>query len=465
MVWVFLVLLMFVSGCQVGPPYEAPSPYTPENWKHTQTEDAVVECVGYWWEIFQDETLNSLEILALQYNNDLYAALDRVAQARAMAGVARADLYPQLTLNPSYSNQDVLTKIFKVDPAITTVPFLREHQLTYMLPLNLSYELDLWGLLRNYYKAAIFNAQAQDQAFQTTLLILSADLADSYFRLRTFDAEIELYRTTIKTRKKALEITTARYEGKLADYADVSRAALELTNVEADYYEAVRQREIEEDRIAVLIGMPASDFCLEHQPLVAGPPGIPAGLPSDILLKRPDIAEAERRMAAEHALIRVAYASFFPSISITGALGFSSPDLGHFLKWKSRFWAIGADALQTVFDAGRKFSELDLAWARFNEADRTYQQQVLVAFQEVEDALTSIENLYKESEKLTLSVQSAKKTFQIFKDRYLQGVTFYLEVVDSERDELNAERRLIAVQGMRYTATIQLIKALGGSWL
>lgn len=226
----------------------------------------------------------------------------------------------------------------------------------------------------------------------------------------------------------------------------------------------MRLREIEENRIAVLVGLPASEFTLEHSPLIGGPPSIPAGIPSDILMQRPDIAQAERKMASEQAQVRVAYASFFPAFSITGALGFSSPDLDFFLKWKSRLWSAGTQAVQTVFDGGQKGSDLDLAWASFRESSRDYQQQVLVAFQEVEDALVSIEWLFKEAEKLALSVESAKTTYQIASDRYYHGVTFYLDVVDSERDELNTRRTLIDLQGLRYSATIQLIKALGGSW-
>ena len=343
-------------------------------------------------------------------------------------------------------------------------PFIREHHLNYSLPLNLCYELDLWGLLKSNYQSALYFAESQEAAFQTALLVLTTDLAHCYFRLKTLDAQIDLYLTTIETRKTAAEINKSRYEEHLINFSDVSRADLELTNVEAEYYHAIRLREIEENRIATLVGLPASEFTLGHSPLKEGPPSIPAGMPSDILLQRPDIAQAERRMASEHAQVRVAYASYFPSFSLTGALGFSSPVLDLFLKRKSRLWSVGTQAVQTIFDGGELGSNLDLAWARFKEADRAYQQQVLVAFQEVEDALVSLEWLFKESEKIELSVKSAKATYQIASDRYYHGITFYLDVVDSERDELNTKQALIDLQGLRHTATIQLIKALGGSW-
>lgn len=470
---IFLIGLIFllIAACEVGPSYAPPETYSPESWKHQHSQDSDAESVCHWWDVFNDETLNALIQKALENNHDLYAAIERVVQARAIAGIARADLFPQITLNPLYSDEIYLTKAYAANLVssntnITSanIPLFREHLLDYALPVNLSWEIDLWGLLRNLYKSAIYSAQAQMEAFRETLLLLTTDLADSYFRMRTFDKQIDLYLSTIVTRKKALEINQSRYESKIANYEAVSQAALDLANVEADYYEAIRERDREENRIATLIGMPASELDLDHNPLIQEPPQIPSGVPSDVLLQRPDIAQAERERASQHARVRVAYASFLPSFSITGALGFSSPDLRHFLSWRSRLWEVGASALQTVIDGGRKISDLKLEWARFREADQNYQQQVLQAFQEVEDALTDVESFYKESEKLILSVNASSTTYKIVMDRYLQGLIFYLAVVDSERDMLNAQRNYNTVQGQRFSATIQLIKALGGSW-
>lgn len=463
-----VTFLMLLPGCQVGPSYDPPESHIPDEWKHEQQQEmTTLPEVCYWWELFDDELLNGLEALALQYNNDLYAALDRVAQARALAGIAAADLYPQLNLNPSYTNEAVLEKLFGPKPMPPQLPppkLIREHQITNLLPLNLSYELDLWGQIRSTFQSALYHAQSQQAAFYATMLVLTADVADSYFRMRTFDAQLDMYAETIETRKKALSITTSRYEGKLVNYSDVSRAKLELSNVEAEYYQAKWQRDVEEDRIAVLIGMPASELALEHNPLKGEPPVIPADVPSDILIQRPDIAQAERERASDHALIRAAYASFYPSISLTGILGFSSPDLKHFLDWKSRLWGVGATASQFIYDGGRKESNLELSWARFQEADREYQQIVLEAFQEVEDALSALEWYYLEGKKLAESVEAATETLNIASDRYYQGVTFYLDVVDSERDKLIAQRAYIGLQGLRFSATIHLIKALGGRW-
>lgn len=465
MVMLFYPLMIFIllAGCQVGPPYQAPSTYAPREWKHKAALSAEPkESLCNWWKVFGDEPLNTLEQQALANNKELYAAMEKVLEARALAQAALSNLYPQISLSPSYSNQEILAKLFGAKPPAPT--FLREHQITNQLPVSMTYEVDLWGMLYSNYQAAYYYAQFQDAAFRAALLILTTDLADSYFRLRILDAKIDLYFSTIETRKTALEINQARYQMLLVDYESVSRAALDLTNVEADYFEAIRQRNIEENRIALLIGSPASDFNFPHSPLDTAPPNIPAGIPSDVLLQRPDIAAAERMRASENAQVKVAYAAFFPSFSLTAALGFSSPDLKHFLTRKSRYWALGGAINQSLFDGGQRVSNLELACAHFREADDEYQQQVLIAFQEVEDALGNLEQYHKEAEKLKDSVGSATTTYTIAYDRYSQGVTFYLDVVDSERDLLNARRNLLTVEGLQFTSVIQLIKALGGAW-
>lgn len=472
-IWLVLagLVILLNSGCEVGPSYHYPQTEVPENWKTSQTQEPVQEDVCDWWEIFHDANLNALMQRALQNNHDLKVAIERVVEARAIAGIARADLYPQITLNPSYSNELYLTEAYATSilnqtgaTSITGTPLFREHLLTYLLPINLSWEIDLWGRLKNIYNSAKYSAESEYDAYRNFLLILTTDLADSYFQARTFDKQIDLYLATIQTRKKALEINQSRYDAKLTDYEDVSQAALDLANVEAAYYDILRQRAKSENRIATLIGIPASEFTLAPNPLNGDPPVIPAGIPSEILVQRPDISQAERERASEHALIRSAYASFLPSFSLTGSIGFSSPDLKSFLSWRSRFWEIGANSVQTVFDGGRKLSNLELQWAKFKEADQAYREIVLEAFEEVEDALADVEWSYKESIKLAESVKAATKTYTIVSDRYSQGVIFYLAVVDSERDQLTAESNYNTVLGLRYSATIQLIKALGGDW-
>jgi multidrug efflux system outer membrane protein len=279
-----------------------------------------------------------------------------------------------------------------------------------------------------------------------------------------FDAQIDLFKANTETRRKNYKITKNRFDKGLITYLDVTQAEVELANVEASYLDAVRLRMLTENQIATLTGEIASDFCIEHRPLESPPPIIPAGIPSQVLLQRPDIAQAERTMASEHALINAAYASFFPSLSLTAAFGFQSPDLKRFLSWISRYWMVGINGSQMIFDGGRDCYLLKEAWARFLEASGAYQEQVLVAFQEVEDALSNIEWQQKQSEQLYLAAQASKKATLLSMNRYLKGVAIYLEVADSERSKLEAEIQWIRVLEQRYVSTVQLIKALGGTW-
>lgn len=467
-VCIFLLSLPF--GCRVGPSYESPSSLIPEEWKGKHEQDIDTPCLTYWWEIFEDSDLNALEKIAIENNPNLYAALQSVISARAAAGVKMADLYPQLNLSPNYSDTGTLFKIYL--PSGLAIPGLsaistsayRVHEMQYNLPLNLSYEIDLWGKLQGRYESALYYAEAQNEAFYTTLLTLTSDLASAYFQLRSYDAQIELLKKTIETRQKNYNLNKSRFDKGLVNFLDVTQAETDLANSASTYEDTVRARALEENKIAVLIGVPPSIFCMESNPINGPPPMIPAGVPSDVLKQRPDIAEAERTMASEHALVGVAYASFFPSLSLTGALGFASPDFSQFLKWISRYWMMGVNANQNVFDGGRDCSNLEEAWANFREAGGTYQQTILTAFQEVEDALNNLEQEGKQSKQLEIAVRASTKSTELAMNRYYHGLGTYLQVVDNEKTQLENELALANLLGIRYLSAIQLIKALGGSW-
>lgn len=472
--FVFLVLqlpiiLLLFNSCTLGPPYSVPYTPMPQQWKATEAaskENSIpFSSLENWWEVFKDPTLNDLEEQAVRNNRNIYVSIARVFQARAMAGVRGADLYPQINLEGDYQNIGALVKIFGLPPTVPPTPsIIRTHYVQNALPLNLKYEMDLWGKLKNLEKSALLEVEAKEMALTTALLILSADLASEYFQLRVLDAQIALIDETIKVRKAALNIHQERYNSGFIAYIDVVQDETLLYDAESQYFRLTRERTLKENKIAVLIGMAASDFQMENCPLQNEPPGIPVGIPSTILMKRPDVREAERHAASEQALIGSAYASFFPSITLTGALGFSSPDLHDFLTWKSRLWSMGANVIEPIVDGRRNAFNLDLAYARFGEASSLYQQNVLVAFQEVEDALTSIELEAKEMEQIENMVQSTEKTRELAEDRYINGLINYLEVVDSERSTLDAKGRRIDLLGQRYLSVIRLIKALGGSW-
>ena len=468
--YLLLLFIIVISSCRVGPRYHPPCIKAPDEWKGPQSKEVETPHFTIWWEVFHDDTLNELQQLAIRNNPNLYVALQNVFYARAQADVEAANLYPQLNFNPSFVDFESLFQIYLPNalslPSLPkTVPPYRVHQMQYQFPLNMSYEVDLWGKLRDQYDAASFNAQAEAQAYCTTLLTLTTDLASAYFQLRSLDAQMDLLKANIATRKKNLDLTQTRFKWGLINYLDVTQAEVDLADVEASYEEIVRLRGVQEDQLAVLTGQIASNFTVEHLPLEGAPPEIPAGIPSTILFQRPDIAEAEREMASQHALINAAYASFFPSLSLTGALGFLSPDIKQFFMWLSRYWALGANASQVAFDGGRDYATLQGTYAKFYQANGAYQQQIITAFKEVEDALISIEQQSRQSEKLFAAVRSSKQAVALSTHRYIKGVAIYLEVVENERLELEAEVKWVSLQGDRFVSTIQLIKALGGSWM
>lgn len=460
------LLPLLVCGCHVGPRYSSPITEVPVEWKGFSPNEEDTPCVAFWWEVFDDEVLNELEERAVLNNNNVYVALERVIEARAMAGVSRSELYPHLNLAPSYENSGALFKLFVPPgtPETAAQDVFRIHQFQYAIPLNMTYQIDLWGKLCDQYTSAFRTAQAQEEALRTALLTVTTDLAASYYRFRSLDTQVRLLEETVVSYREWLKVTQSRFDQGLVNYLDVSNAALLLANVEADYFDVVRQQSLEENSIAILIGEIPSNFHLARAPLETPPPSVPAGLPSEVLLQRPDIAQAEREMASEHALVSAAYASFYPSLELTGTLGFSSPTLKDFLTWQSRLWDIGADAFWNVFDAGRRQSDLQAAWARFSQAKGTYQQTVLTAFGEVENALSNLEMQAKQYQSLEVSLLAAAKTTQISKERYLRGLSNYLDVINSFNNELVAQRNISTLIGARYLSTIQLIKAIGGSW-
>jgi len=460
-----------MTSCSVGPSYTPPCIEVPSGWKNKNDErcQGCQECdqdplyLDFWWQVFDEDKLNELEGLAIENNRDLFVAYERIQEYRALMGIAAADFYPQITLNPLYTNTDELIKTY-TNISLLSNNIFRAHELLYYLPLNLSYEVDLWGKIRDQYNAAKYNWLATEKDYESIMLTLTSNLATAYYQLRAADAQIDLLSKVLKTRQKAFEINSDRYEGKIAFYADVALAAEEVDSALLQYNEVLRQRNVLENQIAVLIGVPASQFCLDPMPLEGLPPCIPESIPSDVLLRRPDIAEAEYNTRAAHALIKEAYTQFFPSLSLTSVGGFESPVLRDFLKWISRYCMEGVQINQIVFDGFRSSYNVKLQMARFLETSGDYQQLVLKAFQEVEDALTNLSSYAKEYEDAEATTQWAQKAYQLYSDRYSLGVIYYIDVVNTERDLLNFQITLNALQGYRYIATIQLIKALGGGW-
>jgi len=454
------IFLFLLCSCQLEPPYYPPEVRAPTTWKYAEEESSSSECINYWWEIFQDPVLNQLEEQAIANNPGLAAVLERVEQARDFAGIVKSQLFPQVNAVPYFINEGVFVEKFTNRGNY----LLREHIREYAVPLRLTYELDLWSRYQNEYKSAKRIAEAEIFDYQAAFLILTTDLASAYFQLRSQDTLIDLFRTTIETRKKALSINISRFRNRISNYNPVALSQLDLSNVETQYEDAIRVRALLENLIATLIGTLPIDFSLEHSPIYESPPKIPSGCPSDMIQRRPDLASKERLIASIHAQIGVAYASYFPSIELIGQGGLISPKLGDFLSTRSRFWMIGTDILQYVFDAGARDYNLKMTWAEYRESVAVYKQNVLQAFGEVENALVNIEQISKERQTAENSIKAAQKAYSIAFHRYLEGVSFYLEVADDERQLLDNQRIYTSLLGLSYFNTIQLIKALGGGW-
>jgi multidrug efflux system outer membrane protein len=470
-----IISVVLLTSCSVGPSYDPPCIEIPSEWKNEITcgdcdDNQELVYLDFWWQVFDDDKLDELESLAIENNRDLYVAYERIQEYRALMGVAASAFYPQINLNPQYTNTGELVKNY-INPNNTALNALssgnnvfRAHELLYFLPANLSYEVDLWGKIRDQYHFAEYNWLAQKKNYEVVMLSLTSSLATAYYQLRAIDAQIDLLLEVIKTREKAYEINKSRYEEQITFYADVTLAAEEINSVVIQYEEVLRQRDLIEDQIAVLIGVPASEFCLAHMPLTDLPPCIPGGIPSEVLLRRPDIAEAEYITRADHALVKAAYAQFFPSLTLTSTGGFESPIFKDFLRWLSRYWSFGAQANQLIFDGFKTPYYLDAQIARFKEAGGEYQQQVLIAFQEVEDALADLDSYSKQYEASVATEEWAQKTYQLYSDRYTLGVIYYIDVANTERDLLNYQIDVNTLRGLRYVSTIQFIKALGGGW-
>ncbi len=437
-----------------------------------------------WWEVFQDPVLNQLEEQALNSSYTLWAALERVIEARAIARINFSPLLPGLTFTPSFNKTGLLTQssfseLFSgqqtaqtyANPANPTASLFnnipsafRFVQTQYLVPLNLNYEVDLWSQLNNSYYAALLRAQAASQAYLSVLLSLTADVASTYFQVRGLDAQQEVIQRNILVRKNAVEINQARFDAGLIVYLDVSRAEVELARAYSDSDTIRRLRGLQENILATLIGVPASVFSIEYNPIIIPPPVIPAGLPSELLCRRPDIAQAERNLAAAYREIGVAYADFFPSLNLTASLGFESPFGEKLFDWRARYWQIGWNVFQTVFDAGRIQANYDYYKALFRETLANYQETVLKAFQDVEDSLVNLKEYAVQAQNLSVAVKAAQITLELAQMRYNRGLINYLDVVDAERQLLETEQNSVIVLSNRYESTVLLIRALGGGW-
>lgn len=413
--------------------------------------------------MYADQTLDELQRRALSANQDLKKAVARVDESRASLRVAKSARYPTLNLNQSYERNRNSENGSQGSIAADEQVSMEQNR--YRTTIDSSYELDLWGKIRRTVESAAAQSAAVEAARDTVLLNLTADVAENYFSLRSLDAEIVVLERMLRLREKALAVNQSRLDSGIALPADVSQAETELANVQSDLSEAKRRRILFRNGLAVLCGEPASTFGLEPKPLVSSsPPDVPAGLPSELLLRRPDVAEAEQMAAAKCAEIGIAKAAFLPSVKLTGYAGLESLELKDLFSWESRIWAVGPSVTLPIFVGGRNRANLKVAEARYEQAVATYRQSVLGAFRDVENALANTRAYTEQAKALRRAEESARRTVGYFDQRLQGGMIPYLDVVEAQRTLLQAERATAQILGARYVASVQLIKSLGGGW-
>lgn len=451
------LLMLGVAGCAVGPNYSRPTVPTSVGWKEQATTTNAPVLPTEWWRIFNDTELSSLEAQSVEANQDLKQAVARVAEARALARVSAAELFPNISARGAYSRNHLSENLVRV-------PGQDLNADDFSAGFDLDYELDVWGRVRRSVEASRADASAAATDLEVVLLTLTADVARNFYLIRSLDAEKAVIEATIALRKDAVQLQQTRYDAGLINEVDVTRARTELANVEADLYATTRRRLQLEHALAVLCGKPPADFALAENPLIIAPPIIPAGLPSSLLERRPDIVEAEQRLQGESARIGVAKAAFFPTIKLTSSAGFASADLGTFLDWPSRVWSVGPSITFPIFQGGRNKASLQAAQARYEQSVAGYRGTILNAFREVEDALSDLSTLSFQNDAVNRAVISARDTATLANERYQKGLSNYLDVVDAQRTALQAERQETQLRGQRVVSTILLAKALGGGW-
>lgn len=457
------MLFLLLSGCSFGPDYHRPETLVPIQyknnapWKNATPGDHLDK--GNWWEIYADETLNRLELQAIEANQTLKAAYARLRQAQAVAGISKAAKLPSADLSGNAKRSRVLLNRFGFDTGPSGILFNY-----YDVSSVLNYEIDLFGRVKRSIEAAEANAESATADYQTLLLLLQADLASSYFALQSTDTEILLLEQTLKLRKTALSIVQDRYIHGLDDLSNLLLVRAELASTETDVVGLQKQRGELENSIALLTGQFPSTFTLDTTPLKLSVPLITPGLPSSLLERRPDVASAERQMAAASARIGVAKTAFFPAISLSGNAGFGSSQLDGLFNWDSRSWALGPAISLPIFDGGRNRKNLEQARAAYEEAIANYRQQVLIAFQEVEDGLHGLQLLDQQGLALQQAADDYTQVWRMAENRYKAGLISSLEVINAQISALQFERLHNQVHGQQLTTSVLLVKALGGGW-
>ena len=464
--------MLLLTGCMVGPKYtkpDAPSapafketsePRAGDGWKVAQPSDGVLR--KKWWETYDDVKLNELEDQVEPSNQTVKIAEANFRQARTAIRFNRSAEAPTIGTSPSIAS----IRASANQPYFPT-NLANNGTGEFTLPFDLSYEVDLWGRIRRSVTAAREGAQASAADLATVLLSIHAEVAVDYFEVRSADAQEKLLNDTVSAYQEALELTQNRFRGGAAPKSDVAQAQTQLDAARVLATDIEVQRAQYEHALAILIGKPPAAFSLSPVPLNIQPPqlpSVPVALPAQLLERRPDIAAAERRMAASNEQIGIAQAAYYPTLNLAAAAGLEGSSLLNWFNWPSRFWAVGPSLSETLFDGGRRRATTESARAGYDASVANYRQTVLTSFQQVEDNLVALRELSTESVQQHETTASAEESLRLFQNRYAGGVDTYLQVVTSQTTALANERNDIDLMRRRLEANVLLIKAIGGGW-
>ncbi len=457
-------LSLALGACSLAPPlripdvpvagnYKETAPWTPARPADDLPRDA-------WWTLYGDADLNAMQKRLIENSPDLAAALARYQQAKAISDQVRSGLFPTLvgSANAQRDRQAELRPLRVLGP---TSP---DEYGSYTLGLEVDYEFDLWGRIRNQVASGAASEQAAQADLESARLSLQAQLADSYIALRGLDREVALLNDTVAAYAKALDLTMTRHDGGIASGLDVARAQTQLDSTRSQAKQALAQRALIEHAIAALVGESASSFAIEPGLADIMLPQVPAGVPSTLLQRRPDIAAAQRRIAAANASIGVARAAFFPAVTLSALAGYQSSDIGNFIRAPNTYWAIGPSLFLTLFDAGKRQAEVARAQAVLDEAGAKYRSIVLSAFQQVEDNLALLNHYRAAADSERSALAAAQRSLDFATTRYREGAVNYLEVVTSQTATLQTQRNSLDLDTRQRRASVQLIRALGGGW-
>jgi outer membrane protein, multidrug efflux system len=470
-----LVMLGLAAGCTVGPRYSRPAAPAPAPdawktqppWEQAAPKDSIPK--GVWWQVFNDPALNSYEQQLLQANQSLEAARDRLVQARSLARIATADMFPQLSADPSAlrergSGNRPLNGALPTVLGGTSQSVPPYTQNVFTVPFSLNYEVDLFGRVRHNVEAANASLQSTAADLQNVQLVLTAELAADYFTLRELDAESQVVQESVGYERKGMDLVNSRHQGGISSGLEVAQQAALLDSTLSQLSLVQQSRAQYEHAIAVLVGESASSLSVPVVPLRATPPPVPLGVPSDELERRPDIATAERLMAYQNAQVGIARSAFYPHITLSGSGGWQSDNLAPLLNAPSLFWSLGADALQPILEGGRNRANLAAARAAYDQSVANYRQAVLTAFQQVEDGISNLSTLAQALATQGAAVEDARRALAIANNRYIGGVTSYLDVITAQTTLLTSERLQTQLLGQQMVSSVYLVKALGGGW-